>query len=691
MDMQRVITVGMALAVGFYSSLTAWAVDFRLGVGTYEGKAAFRELRITDAAGKVVYSNDFATPDAVKGWIPAGRGVWKCGDGTLEQSFGGLGHEAATLSIPQKFRNVTITMKAKKVDGKEGFLVPTGTVTVSGGGEWVIFGGWGNTYHGIEQPPFRFTREPASIEEGRWYDVKVVCTDDHIRAWLDGKLVLHSEIAADTSTRPASIVPVKDAKAITYSPMIFGHFMEHFDTQVYGGIFEPGSPLSDEDGFRKDVIEALRAIKCPIVRWPGGCFVSDYHWKYGVGPKREPMWNKAWAVEDPNTFGTDEYVKWCRKVGCEPYICTNAGTGTPEEMSDWVEYCNLSVGKWGRWRMANGYEKPHDVVYWSVGNENWGRHEIGAKTVEEWGPLVRESAKMMRGADRRIKLFAAALANENWTLPLLKHAGYLLDYVSVHGYYVWGGGSNPYLKCMMRTTAPEADITRTIGVLEKAGFGGGKIGIAFDEWNLRGWYHPGLGSYGRNAVMDYAARRKNDIASTYTMADALFSACFLNTCLRHSDVVKMANFSPAVNTRGAIFVHPKGVVKRTSYHVFWMYTHLLEPNMAPVEVDCGQLADGTAAVPVIDAALTVSNDGKRRVLAIVNKHPENAVSIDVSSLLPGNRPDSLKATVLVGDSPDAYNDIGKEDRVVPQATTLTVKDGKVTLAPHSLSCIVFNG
>ena len=690
MDWRRAIAVGVALAAGFHSILTAGAVDFRLGVGAYEGRAAFRELRITDATGKVVYSNDFATPDAVKEWIPAGRGTWKCGDGTLEQTFGGLGHEAATLSIPQKFRNVTITMKAKKIDGKEGFLVPTGNISVSGGGEWVIFGGWGNTYHGVEQPPFRHTREPASIEAGRWYDVKVVCTDERIRAWLDGKLALQSEMVADTSTRPASIVPVKDAKAITYSPMIFGHFLEHFDTQVYGGIFDPGSPLSDEDGFRKDVIEALLAIKCPIVRWPGGCFVSDYHWKYGVGPTREPMWNKAWAVEEPNTFGTDEYVKWCRKVGCEPYICTNAGTGTPEEMSDWVEYCNLSVGKWGRWRMANGCEKPHDVMYWSVGNENWGRHEIGAKTTEEWGPLVRESAKMMRGADRRIQLFAAALANENWTLPLLKHAGYLLDYVSVHGYYVWGGGSNPYLTCMMRTTAPEADITRTIGVLEKAGFGGGKIGIAFDEWNLRGWYHPGLGSYGRNAVMDYAARRANDIASTYTMADALFAACFLNTCLRHSDVVKMANFSPAVNTRGAIFVHPKGIVKRTSYHVFWMYTHLLEPNMVPAEVDCGLLTDGTATVPVIDAALTVSDDGKRRVLAVVNKHPEKAVSVDVSALLPGNRPDSLNATILSGASPDDYNDIGKEDRIVPQEVTLAVAHGRITLAPHSLSCIVFD-
>ena len=120
----------------------------------------------------------------------------------------------------------------------------------------------------------------------------------------------------DTSARVASAAPVAGAKALKYNPMIFGHFIEHFDNQVYSGLFWPGHRLSDEDGFRKDVIEALREIKCPIVRWPGGCYVSDYHWKAGVGPNRQPMWNKAWAVEDPNTFGTDEYVKWCRKVGC---------------------------------------------------------------------------------------------------------------------------------------------------------------------------------------------------------------------------------------------------------------------------------------------------------------------------------------------------------------------------------------
>ena len=147
----------------------------------------------------------------------------------------------------------------------------------------------------------------------------------------------------------------QDGKRTVYNPMIFGQFIEHFDNQVYGGIYDPGNPLSDEDGFRTDVIEALKEIKTPIVRWPGGCFVSTYHWVDGIGKERVPVYDKTWQAEDPNTFGTDEYIKWCRKVGCEPYICTNAGTGTAEEMSNWMEYCNLDhEGRYAKKRIANG-------------------------------------------------------------------------------------------------------------------------------------------------------------------------------------------------------------------------------------------------------------------------------------------------------------------------------------------------
>ena len=151
------------------------------------------------------------------------------------------------------------------------------------------------------------------------------------RLWaLDAGATVSGELTADLG-----------APGTPFSRMIFGQFLEHFQRQVYGGIFDPGSPLANRHGFRSDVLEALRELKVPIVRWPGGCFASAYHWRDGVGKDRQPSFDKAWGVEDPNTFGTDEFIKWCYLLGAEPYICTNAGTGTSEEISNWVESCNL--------------------------------------------------------------------------------------------------------------------------------------------------------------------------------------------------------------------------------------------------------------------------------------------------------------------------------------------------------------
>ena len=170
--------------------------------------------------------------------------------------------------------------------------------------------------------------------------------------------VLLGKQAMMTILAAVTIDPQRGSKP--YNRMIFGQFLEHFHRQVYGGVFDPGSPLADADGFRTDVIEALRELRVPVVRWPGGCFVSAYHWQDGVGLQRRAAYDKAWRVEEPNTFGTDEFVAWCRKIGAEPYICTNAGTGTAEEMSDWVEYCNLpAAGPWAQQRQANGHAPPH--------------------------------------------------------------------------------------------------------------------------------------------------------------------------------------------------------------------------------------------------------------------------------------------------------------------------------------------
>lgn len=469
-----------------------------------------------------------------------------------------------------------------------------------------------------------------------------------------------------------------------YAPEIFGQFLEHFHRQVYGGVFEPGSALADERGFRLDVVEALQELKAPIVRWPGGCFASAYHWRDGIGPDRRPVYDKAWRVEEPNTFGTDEFVAWCRLVGAEPYICTNAGTGTPEEMSDWVEYCNLeSAGSWAGQRRANGSPRPHRVLYWSIGNENYGSWEMGAKTAAEWGPFVAESAKMMKQVDPAIKLLAAALPDADWTLNLLRYAGQYLDYVSIHGYWdpLWQEDRPAdYAACISRALEPEAAIRATEHIIAVAGFEG-RIAIAFDEWNLRGWHHPS-----GNSPQAIAARDRNDLNATYTMADAVFSAGFLNACLRHSQTVRMANMAPAVNTRGPLFVYPAGLVKRTTFHVLSMYANLLRPYVVDTWLNADTFTPPDRPVPALDAVATCDEAMQSWSLALVNRRPDGPLNCQV---LLGGRPLSgpHRLTVLAGDSPDAYNDVEFPDRVVPRESQHVIEQGQVELPPHSVTVV----
>ena len=494
-------------------------------------------------------------------------------------------------------------------------------------------------------------------------------------------LIFHGSSIAKERIK-AKLIIDPDAEVQVYDRMIFGQFIEHFHRQVYGGIFEPGSPLSDEQGFRKDVIEALRELKVPVVRWPGGCFVSAYHWMDGIGKTRIPSYDKAWHVEEPNTFGTDEFVAWCRKIGAEPYICTNAGTGTPEEMSDWVEYCNLKdMGKYARLRIANGHPEPYNVKFWSIGNENWGGHEMGAKTVDEWGYFVRESAKLMFNVDHTIQLSAAALPDSNWTLPLLKRAGRYLNLVSIHGYWdpLWQvNNPSDYLTCMLKTTDPELQILRTVNMLKKTGLQE-RIKIAYDEWNLRGWHHPGLSH--RDNGQDIQAREKNDINATYNMADALFSACFLNTCIRNSDYVVMACMAPVVNARGPLFVHPGGIVKRTTFHVLNLYANKLKPGFVPVKIISDSLYHKEQSVPAVDAILTSSMDKKDFTFVLVNKHPEKQAECDLGIRNTGK---NAKAYLLSGDSVDAFNDIDTPERVAPVMKSVELSNGKVVIPAHSL-------
>jgi alpha-N-arabinofuranosidase len=264
----------------------------------------------------------------------------------------------------------------------------------------------------------------------------------------------------------------------------------------------------------------------------------------------------------------------------------------------------------------------------------------------------------------------------------------------VHKYWLgyWRRNAMPdYLTCIMHSTGPEQTIAAVIEILAEAGCRG-RVKIAFDEWNLRGWHHPG---FPRKKVVDpndraaaelIKKRDINAIAKQYTMADALFSASFLNACLRHCEDVGMANIAPIVNTRGPLYVHPKGIVKRTTFHALAMYANLLESCVGKLDVQAGPLAHGKRSIPVADSIATVDESGRRWSIALINRHPGKAAActVRIGDVLPDGEFD---AAILAGDSPGAYNDVEHPDRVVPDKGKITIAQGVITLPPHSLTIV----
>ena len=493
---------------------------------------------------------------------------------------------------------------------------------------------------------------------------------------------VHANITIDTKSIPKS-----------YDPMIFGGFLEHFGKQIYGGVYDPGSPLSDNEGFRTDVINALNELEVPIIRWPGGCFVDGYHWINGVGDNRQPTDDVRWGVIEPNTFGTHEFIELCRRLDAEPYICHN-GLAEVKEMTDWVEYSNATEGKFASMRKENGYPSPLNVKIWSVGNERSGRDYIHK---------VRDAGSAMKELDSSIMVTCSGIhGGSNIDPYLFEAAGEHLDYISAHQYWIenWQEHSTPdYLSCMMLSEKPESYINKVIGQIQTAEKEGqikeGQIKIAFDEWNLRSWHHPG---FQRFEKVDYndpeiieliKARDKSLDPSIYTLSDALFSASFLNSCIRNSNYVTMANIAPLVNQTGPLYVHPEGIVRRTHFHTMSMYVNELQGYVSDTEISGSKLTDGKDSVSVIDAIATVDEEGENWAISLVNRHPSENIECKVTM---GNKVlnGTYKATILTGKTTDTYNDIENPNRVEPKEVELKFKNGVVHLPPHSLTIVHIN-
>ena len=408
--------------------------------------------------------------------------------------------------------------------------------------------------------------------------------------------------------------------------LIYGNFIEHLGRCIYGGVYEPGSPLSDDKGFRKDVMTATQQLNTTIVRWPGGNFVSGYHWEDGIGPvdKRPTRIDLAWANHESNYYGTDEFVDWCRAVNTEPYICINLGTGTLDEARNWVEYCNIEKGTYySDLRIKNGHPKPHKVTYWALGNEIDGPWQMGHKNADDYGKFALEAAKLMKWIDRDIKLVASGSSNYGgdwigWNRTVLNYLRNEVDYIALHHYANKPKGDNSYYDFMATTAVAEKAIVITEGLiretLSRTPGRATPIYIAFDEWNV--WYR---------------ARGDEGNEEVYNMEDALVVASYLNTFVRHAHIVKMANMAQLVNVIAPVFTSKEGMWYQTIFYPLELVANNCQGVSLETFVDCEKFTSRQGDLPYLDVASSYDKAKGEVVISVVNRHRDAAIRTDIIS------------------------------------------------------------
>ena len=416
----------------------------------------------------------------------------------------------------------------------------------------------------------------------------------------------------------------------TVDRRIFGNFIEHLGRCIYGGVFDEGSPLSDGRGFRRDVLEAARPLRVPILRWPGGNFVSGYHWLDGVGPAsdRPRRSDLAWYAEESNRFGTNEFIAYCRVLGTEPYICVNMGSGTMDEAQAWVEYCNGTGNThWANLRRAHGYPEPHRVKYWGLGNEMWGPWQIGHCTAEDYVKKARHFAAVMKRTDPTIELIACGHNGfSGWDATVLEGLAPFIDYHSIH---IYTGNADHYATVFQSHEAERAvricaAMIERVRHLQRIAH---PIAIAYDEWNV--WYRTRS-----------EADRKAGVEEQYNLTDALAVATYLNGFVRNCRTVRIANLAQLVNAIAPIFTSPRGLFLQTIYHPLRLYAEHTREIALDIQVD-GPTYDLAPAqeeqsfgrvhhvadlgpFPLLDGVATCDAAGRELTLAVVNRDKDRA-------------------------------------------------------------------
>lgn len=430
-----------------------------------------------------------------------------------------------------------------------------------------------------------------------------------------------------TSSQAARIKIDPDRTIGAIDPKLYGNFIEHLGRCIDGGVFDEGSPLSNAEGFRKDVMKAAKDLGVSFLRWPGGNFSSNYHWTDGIGPRdtRPRRLEMAWGTIEDNRFGTHEFLDYVTEINAEPYICANFGTGTWDEAQQWVEYVNFAGDTaTTRLRKKNGREKPWKVEYWGLGNEMDGPWQMGHRTAEDYGKFALEGAKLMHWTDPSIKLIAAGSSNFNpnvdwtgWNRTVLRYLRDHIAYLSLHSYV--GNPENDYYE-FQASTLPVAHRTKVVeGLIREALWDAPpnkQIYIAWDEWNV--WYRArGDKQRGRRILEEH-----------YNLEDALVVSSYLNTFVNHANIVKIANLAQLVNVIAPIFTNEKGLYLQTIYYPLQLFATHCHGTALDLAVEGPTYsAKMHPAVPYLDISAAQNADGTI-VLNVTNRHrdePQDAV------------------------------------------------------------------
>ena len=486
----------------------------------------------------------------------------------------------------------------------------------------------------------------------------------------------------------------------TVNENVFGHFIEHLGRCIYGGVYEPGSPLADEQGFRTDVLAAMRKIGVPNLRWPGGNFASNYHWEDGIGPqdKRPARFDLAWRSVEPNTFGTEEFLAYCdalstERVPCRPYVCLNTGTGTLDEAVRWLEYCNLDSERFptyhARWRAQLGRTEPYAVPYWGIGNEVYGSWQVGNSTAAAYADKCVQYARFLKAVDPNVKVIAVGADDPDWDLEVLKRAGGLIDYISIHEYC---GKDDHY-----GTVAAAAHVEKRLQLLnsvcdvaEAQLQRETPVEVAFDEWNV--WYRA----------------RSRPWEEMYALKDAIFAVGVFHAMYRQCKRVTMANLAQMVNALGMMHTTPETLVLSPLYHVFDFFTNhtgrtVLDTAIVAEDDEAKETISTDISVGIygrpaprpkivsgvsfIDVAVTLTpaSGGETRVsVSAVNRHETRTARLRLDTARCPAR-GAVDVQELTGDDPMRQNTVEHPNAVSPTSRRLDTLPDVLELAPASVT------